>query len=190
MKKNIRTRVILLTLSVVISILFFLPSTPWYPSFPSWWKNYLPSKGITLGLDLQGGIHLILEVEEDKAVENLTERTANYMKTALADKKLAVQSVKRISATEISVQYQEPGPKKEDLLKVIEADFPTLNHKEEKPGELVFALGEGEVKRIKDSATTQALETIRNRIDQFGVTEPLIQRQGANSVSCFPYPDF
>ena len=74
MKKNIRTRVILLTLAVFVSTLFFLPSTPWYSAFPPWWKKYLPSKGITLGLDLQGGIHLILEVEEDKAVENLTER--------------------------------------------------------------------------------------------------------------------
>jgi len=181
MKKNIRTRVILLTLSVLISILFFLPSTPWYSSFPAWWKKYLPSKGITLGLDLQGGIHLILEVEEDKAVENLTERSANYMKTLLDEKKLSVQSVKRISATEIMIQYPE-STKKEDLLKQIEPNFPTFSLKDEKPGELLFSLGEGEIKRIKDNATSQALETIRNRIDQFGVAEPLIQRQGANQI--------
>jgi preprotein translocase subunit SecD len=181
MKKNIQTRVILLALTVLVSILFFLPSTPWYSDFPDWWKKYLPSKGITLGLDLQGGIYLILEVEEDKAVENLTERTANYMKTSLDEKKLSVQSVKRISPTEISIQYPESGPK-EDILKAIEADFPTFSLKEEKPGELLFTLGEGEVKRIKDNATSQALETIRNRIDQFGVAEPLIQRQGTDQI--------
>src|ERR1700692_404301 len=105
MKKNIQTRVILLTLSVLISILFFLPSTPWYTSFPAWWKKYLPSKGITLGLDLQGGIHLILEVKEDKAGENLTERSTGHMKALLDEKKLPVQSVKRSSATEIVIQY-------------------------------------------------------------------------------------
>jgi len=43
-------------------------------------------------------------------------------------------------------------------------------------------LGEGEIKRIKDNATTQALETIRNRVDQFGVAQPLIQRQGTNQI--------
>ncbi|HXC62098.1 MAG TPA: protein translocase subunit SecD, partial [Nitrospiria bacterium] len=181
MKKNIRTRVVLLVLSVLVSILFFLPSTPWYSSFPPWWKKYLPSKGITLGLDLQGGIHLILEVEEDKAVENLTERTANYMKALFEEKKLSVQSVKRSSATEIVIQYPE-STKKEDLLKQIEPNFPTFGLKEDKPGELVFSLGEIEIKRIKDNATTQALETIRNRIDQFGVAEPLIQRQGTNQI--------
>jgi preprotein translocase subunit SecD len=180
-KKNIRTRVILLTLSVLVSILFFLPSTPWYSSFPDWWKKYLPSKGITLGLDLQGGIHLILEVEEDKAVENLTERSANHMKSLLDEKKLPVESVKRISATEIMVQYPE-SVKKPDIIKQIEDNFPTFSLKEEKPGELVFSLGELEVKRIKDNATTQALETIRNRIDQFGVAEPLIQRQGTKQI--------
>ena len=182
MKKNIRTRVILLAFAVLVSILFFLPSMPWYSAFPDWWKKYLPSKGITLGLDLQGGIYLILEVEEDKAVENLTERTANYMKTDLDGEKLSVQSVKRTSPTEISIQYPESGPKKEDILKAIEAGFPSFSLKEEKPGELVFVLGEAEIKRIKDNATTQALETIRNRIDQFGVAEPLIQRQGTNQI--------
>jgi len=180
-KKNIRTRVILLTLAVLISILFFLPSTPWYSSFPDWWKKYLPSKGITLGLDLQGGIHLVLEVEEDKAVENLTERSANRMKALLDEKKLAVQSVKRVSATEVVIQYTE-SVKKQDIIKQIEDNFPTFSLKEEKPGELVFSLGEMEAKRIKENATSQALETIRNRIDQFGVAEPLIQRQGTNQI--------
>jgi preprotein translocase subunit SecD len=180
-KKNIRTRAILLTLSVLISVLFFLPSTPWYSSFPDWWKQYLPSKGITLGLDLQGGIHLILEVEEDKAVENLTDRYGNNMKNLLDEKKLATVSVKRTGAAEVTVQYPE-STKKEEIIKLIEGDFPTFGLKEDKSGEIVFLLAEAEVKRIKDSATTQALETIRNRIDQFGVAEPLIQRQGTNQI--------
>ena len=181
MKRGIRGRLLLLSLTVLISIVYFLPSTPVFQNMPDWWKKYLPSRGVTLGLDLQGGIHMVLEVEEDKAVENLVERTATSIKDLLDAEKLPAESVKRTGPSELTVAL--PGPdKKADVAKKIEANFPNFISKETPGNDLVYSLREGEVTRIKDTATTQALETIRNRIDQFGVAEPLIQRQGPKQI--------
>ena len=181
MKRGIRGRLLLLAVTVVISVIFFLPSTPWYKDFPDWWKKYLPSKGINLGLDLQGGMHLVLEVEEEKAVENLVDRSAENMKDLLAEKKFAVAEIKRIGFSEVSVVLPATDARA-DVQKLLNDNFPNLIPQDTEGANLIYRLREGEITRIKDSAISQALETIRNRIDQFGVAEPLIQRQGERQI--------
>src|SRR5881392_2538586 len=101
--KPVRGRVILLTMAVILSAILFIPSTPLFNHMPAWWKQYLPSKGITLGLDLQGGIHLVLEVASDRVVNNMTE--------LLTETKVAVESIKRTSPTEITVTLPSPEGK-------------------------------------------------------------------------------
>src|SRR5438552_7472491 len=101
--KPVAGRLFLLGIAVVVSLVFFLPSTPLFPAMPEWWKQHLPSKGITLGLDLQGGIHLVLEVEADRAVEISVDRQTTNMTDLLADKKIQVESVKRTGPTEITI---------------------------------------------------------------------------------------
>ena len=66
--KRVGGRLALLTLVVVVSVIFFIPSyPPFYQALPGWLKKVMPSKGIALGLDLQGGIHLVMEVEIGRA---------------------------------------------------------------------------------------------------------------------------
>jgi preprotein translocase subunit SecD len=142
----------------------------------------LPNKGITLGLDLQGGIHLVLEVEEDRAVEIAVDRSVVAIQDLLVEKKIPVESVKRTGFARLSFSFQNTELK-EQIQKLLD-DFPAF-YEVESVGDahtVVWELREGEIKRIKDSAINQALETIRNRIDQFGVAEPLIQRQGLNQI--------
>ena len=68
--KRVGGRLALLVLVVLLSVIFFLPTyQPVYQALPGWLKTVMPNKGITLGLDLQGGIHLVMEVDEDRAVE-------------------------------------------------------------------------------------------------------------------------
>jgi preprotein translocase subunit SecD len=181
--KKVGGRLTLLGLVLVLSIAFFLPSYPrLHQALPDWLKKVLPAKGITLGLDLQGGIHLVLEVEEERAVEIAVDRSVNAIQDLLVEKKIPVESVKRTGFAQITLSFQQ-GNLKEQVQKVLE-DFPSFFELTETgtAGSLVYELREGEVKRIKDSAINQALETIRNRIDQFGVAEPLIQRQGLKQV--------
>lgn len=181
--KRVGGRFTLLGVVVVLSFSFFTPSYPsLYGSLPDWLKKVLPNKGITLGLDLQGGIHLVLEVEEDRAVEIAVERNAVAMQDLLVEKKIPAESVKRTGPAQITISFQN-GDLKAQIQKALE-DFPTF-YEVEKAGTattVVMELREGEAKRIKDSAINQALETIRNRIDQFGVAEPLIQRQGLKQI--------
>ncbi len=181
--KKVRGRLILLSVVLVLSIVFFLPSYPrLYQSLPSWTKRVLPDKGITLGLDLQGGIHLVLEVEEDRAVEIAVDRAVNAIQDQLVEKKVLVESVKRTGPAQVTIVFKDKGLKEqiqkgmEEQESFIEGDSPTTDTR------LVYELREREIKRIKDSAIKQALETIRNRIDQFGVAEPLIQQQGLKQL--------
>lgn len=181
--KKVGGRFTLLALMVVFSAVSFLPSYPEvFQTFPPWLKRVFPNKGIALGLDLQGGIHLVLEVEEDRAVEIAVDRSANAIQDLLVEKKIPVESIKRTGFAQVTVRFQKEDLKGE-IQKVLE-EFSAFVEKSSagSAGTLVYELSDGEVKRIKDSAINQALETIRNRIDQFGVAEPLIQRQGLKQI--------
>ena len=126
--KPVAGRLILLSVTVVVSLVLFLPSTPLFSSMPEWWKQNLPSKGMTLGLDLQGGIHLVLEVEAERAIEIKLDRDVSNMAELFAEKKLKVESVKRTGPTEITVNLAEPGAK-EAVLTLIDYQFPTLSER-------------------------------------------------------------
>jgi len=181
--KRVGGRLAVLGLVVVLSIAFFIPSVPsLYQSLPDWLRRIFPNKGVTLGLDLQGGIHLVLEVDEDRAVEIAVDRSVNAMQDLLVDKKVPVESVKRTGSIRVTLTFQR-AELNSDIQKVLE-EFPSFYEVESAstPNSIVVELREAEIKRIKDSAINQALETIRNRIDQFGVAEPLIQRQGLKQI--------
>jgi preprotein translocase subunit SecD len=181
--KKIGGRLTLLLLVLLVSALCFLPSyQPFYQALPSWAKTLLPNKGITLGLDLQGGIHLVMEVDEDRAVEIAVDRSVVGLQDLLVDKKIPVESVKRTGPTTITIQFQN-SELKPQIQKLID-DFATFSENESagSSNTIVWDLRDAESKRIKDSAINQALETIRNRIDQFGVAEPLVQRQGLKQI--------
>ncbi|MEP6891057.1 MAG: protein translocase subunit SecD [Nitrospirota bacterium] len=181
--KKVGGRLTLLVLVVVVSVIFFIPSyPPFYQALPDWLKKVMPSKGITLGLDLQGGIHLVMEVDEDRAVEIAVDRAVVSLQDLLVDKKVPVESVTRTGPTQITIQFQN-AELKAQIQKLLD-DFPAFSEVESagSANRLVWELRETEVKRIKDSAINQALETIRNRIDQFGVAEPMVQRQGLKQI--------
>jgi preprotein translocase subunit SecD len=181
--KKIRGRLLLLLLVIGISAVSFVPSyQDAYQALPAWMRSIVPNKGIALGLDLQGGIHLVMEVDEDRAVEIAVDRSVVALQDLLLDKKIPVESVKRTSPTRIAIQFQN-AELKAQIQKLLD-DFPTFSELESAGSlnGLVWELREAESKRIKDSAINQALETIRNRIDQFGVAEPLVQRQGLKQI--------
>lgn len=181
--KKVGGRLWLLTVVIVASVVSFLPSyQPAYHAMPSWVRDLLPNKGIALGLDLQGGIHMVLEVDEDRAVEIAVDRSVTALQDLIAEKKLAIESTKRTAHDQITILAQDADAKT-SVQKLID-NFPLFVERESAGSDTtaVWELREAETKRIKDSAINQALETIRNRIDQFGVTEPIVQRQGLKQI--------
>lgn len=145
------------------------------------WFAFPLDRRINLGLDLQGGMHLVLEVEAEKAVENTTERLVAEVTEALGKAGVQGAEVRKIARDQLAVQVPEAsrGPAVSEALKDLSSIVPAGT----KGGtEFLYALDERRVQRIMENALDQALETIRNRVDQFGVAEPTIQRQGTRNI--------
>ena len=174
MKKSIFWRFLFIGISVVAAFIFFLPNTPLFKSMPEWWQKNMPNKGIVLGLDLQGGLHLVFEVESDKAVESTVERYAFSIREMLQKKKLQTEVKKNGLNIEVTPAGQE-------VMTALKEGYNNLDMSASTQG-VTLTLNEKEKTFIKDNAASQALETIRNRIDQFGVSEPTIHRQGTNEI--------
>lgn len=180
--KKIRGRLLLVLFLSVISLYLFIPSWPSaYNGIPDSFKWLIPPRGVSLGLDLQGGIHLVLEVEKDRAVEIAVDRAAKAMQDLLTDQDIAYETIERVGGVQVQLDVSEEG-NVEEVAELIRDSFPLYFQASQEGRTLVFELIAADVDRIKNSAINQALETIRNRIDQFGVTEPLLQRQGRTEI--------
>lgn len=180
--KKIRGRLSLVLILSVVSFYLFLPSWPGlYDRIPESVRWLIPPRGVSLGLDLQGGIHLVLEVEEDRAVEIAVDRTAKAMQDLLTAKEIAFDSIERVGSLQVQLDVTKEETV-EETAELIRDDFPSFFQVSREGRTLVVELLGSEGDRIKNAAINQALETIRNRIDQFGVTEPLLQRQGRKEL--------
>lgn len=171
MKKKFLWRISLIAAATVLSILFFLPSTTMVSSLPDWLKIY----GITLGLDLQGGVHLVYEVDSEKAIDVTIERIASSLTNTFKEKKVEGKVEKQGQDIVVS-------PDNDQVKKIVQEQFPNLSLDKQSEGKAFYRLSSAELNRIKDFSVDQALETIRNRVDQFGVSEPTIHRQAANEL--------
>ncbi len=136
-------------------------------------------ESIRLGLDLRGGIHLLLEVLTDDALRAEAEKDIDTLLQELAE-----QDVEGVSgATETPSRFRVSGlpPASDSLLPtIIEDSLPFWNWRRSGE-EVIFERRADEVTTIREQAIDQALQTIRNRVDEFGVAEPVIQRQGLGS---------
>ena len=136
---------------------------------------------VHLGLDLQGGLHLVLQVDVDKAVRGALERTAELLRKDLRGRGLNVTAVEPDEGnTGIRMVFGEAPDLtvvKEVAREHLPGDIATKS-----PEVLVVAYPEEELRQIRTSAIDQALEKIRNRVDAFGVSEPSIVRQGTDRI--------
>ncbi|MCB2181810.1 MAG: protein translocase subunit SecD [Desulfobulbaceae bacterium] len=183
MNKALRWKFLLLFVLVGFSGLTLLPS--FYSATPEWWKKYMAPEGLHLGLDLQGGMHLVLKVDLDKAIENSLDFAAQDLKSNLKDQRISV--VQTASNDAKKVIFTLPNTDSVDTVKqLVEDDFPNLDiqikAEEGSFPRITLSLKEDQVAFINKNAVNQSLEIIRNRIDQFGVSEPVIVRQGKDEI--------
>jgi preprotein translocase subunit SecD len=174
--KNISWKLVLVFVVVIAAIIYILPTLK---------ADVWPHKKINLGLDLQGGMHLVLEVDSAKAVESTAERISQEIRQQLKQKRLRNVAVDRIEGTRISVQVKSEE-NIDEFKALLDDDFRDLRKISEKmingSATIVLGLTDADRDQIEKLAVEQALETIRNRIDQFGVAEPDIRRQGENRI--------
>ena len=142
---------------------------------------YPPDERINLGLDLQWGIHLVLEVQSEKAVESKVERYYNEVKSQLKSKDIRVRKiVSKGRSLTIQIHRENDRTRFLELMK----EYPDFisTKVSGNPPVYSFKISNKNAEKIKEQAVEQALETIRNRIDQFGVREPTLQRQGVRRI--------
>jgi preprotein translocase subunit SecD len=146
------------------------------------WYLYPLRQSINLGLDLQGGIHLMLGVDADKYVASQTERAAEDLKNGLERKGVGVKRVAREGLSAIVVELASATNWNDALTVAAEFGVFEVGQRDEKAGRFTLAMRERQVTQLRDDAVRQGLETIRNRVDQFGVAEPTITRQGQDRI--------
>ena len=178
-----RWRVLVILLVLVLTLAYALPNIPILGTALA---PILPDSRVNLGLDLKGGIHLTLGVEVDKAVSNSLAITGQDLRREGQEKKIAVLRPRVVGGT--TLEFLVPRASDEEPLKELVAKrFPQLVLDDPQRGEAgqlryMAHLAPEEIKRIEDLAMDQALRTIRNRIDQFGVAEPDIRKQADNRI--------
>ncbi|HOJ14287.1 MAG TPA: protein translocase subunit SecD [Deltaproteobacteria bacterium] len=178
-----KVRGILILAVLVAAVVLALPSFLGKTELPQGWIG--PKSKLRLGLDLQGGIHMVLKVDSLKAVENRLNTLAGDLKPHMIENRIKYTSVAFTAPDKITVDLR--GADDYDALSKLMADsYPNLVEVDRKDEpeltRVVYQLKDAEVKAIRSQAVDQALETIRNRIDQFGVTEPSIVPQSGEKI--------
>jgi preprotein translocase subunit SecD len=168
--------VILVIVVIIAAIVYILPSFK-----PGIW----PNKKINLGLDLQGGMHLVLEVKTGKALENTIERIGQELNDVMRKERIHLKSPVNRDKDKIILQIEGKADI-EEFKQLMDKEFMELRFASRSETSetlnITLDLPPNEAKNIKKLAVDQALETIRNRIDQFGVSEPDIRIQGEDRI--------
>jgi len=151
------------------------------PATPTWLRGFNP---MYLGLDLRGGVHLLLEVDMAAAVTKAEDRYVEDIRSQLRDKRVRYLSVKRQDEGGLEVRFRSQS-ELEEAQKVIKREFPSLVTSEQLIDGKIFLLGklsDQEIREVKTFAIEQNLTTLRNRVNELGVAEPNISRQGEDRI--------
>ena len=147
------------------------------------WLSDLGAKPMVLGLDLQGGVHFVLQVDQKAALDKRLDAYAEDVRTSLRDARIAYQSVERrgdntiVATISPSAGADAAARAREVMVKA----QPTLGY-EVAGNRITVSMPEAELTAIANGAIEQNVNTLRNRVNQLGVAEPIIQRQGADRV--------
>jgi len=178
--QNLRARIITLALALLGSIVLLVPT--FSSNLPQFWQDYLPTRRVNLGLDLRGGTHLVLSVGVDVAIANALDRNADYVERTLTEAGISgISTTRPDDAIHLRANLSDQAA----VQKLLEERFPNLEvNRIDSDGAAVFELRFNPFERdaLRDLTIDQALQTIRNRIDYLGVTEPTIQREGREGI--------
>jgi len=180
---NFKLRGILILAVLVVGLVFAIPSFLGKEEVPQGWFG--PKSKLKLGLDLQGGIHLVLRVDSIKAVEQRLGVVAGDLKPQMISARIRYNKTAVLAPDKLLVQVRT----KEDsdaLSKLMAQSYPDLTEIDSKAEEgatsYTYQMKAMEAQKIQEQAVEQALETIRNRVDQLGVSETSIIPEGKERI--------
>jgi preprotein translocase subunit SecD len=170
------TSILVLT---VLSVLLLIPTIAG-DALPKWWGKILPDKGINLGLDLRGGIFLVLGVDSDKAVGHELNGINDFMDQELKKDKILIKNP-IITKQDLTLQFFS----NEDLdkaKKIADQNFRDRADIEEDSLSLKFTLKSRYLRDVRVRAIDQVKQVLENRIQEMGLVEPSVQKAGSDRI--------
>lgn len=159
----------------------FLPAG-WFQNLPSW----MPGKAVNLGLDLQGGAHLLMQVETGQVVQERLESTEAALRIELRRKQIRVRGLGLVEDDadgEPAIGFTTGDPQQaEDVAELVRDIDPEMAIDRDDSGRFRLTLPDVVRQELLDRTLDQSIEIIRRRVDEFGTTEPTIQRQGESRI--------
>lgn len=176
MNTSLNWRIFLIVLVLGLGILTIIPN---FVKFPE--DSFLAKSKIRYGLDIQGGTHLVMGVEVDEILEQQLQRMGEGIQKQLAGEGLVVKAVRPLSGDRTKLELEVEAADAAKIRESIEKNYPSVTVSGE-AGLLILATVDTYSQEKKRDTINQAIETIRNRIDQFGVSEPSITAQGSDRI--------
>ena len=162
-------RVVIFALAFLFGVVFSIPSLVQSES----------GKKITLGLDLQGGLHMLLGIKTQEAIESYIKSLASTAKFELDKKDIVIDNI-QFNKKSVSFEVLDED-EVQNALKILQdtlkSDKVTANK-----NVITITLPDTEIEKVTQKAITQAVETIRNRLNQFGLAEPTVAKQGKDKI--------
>ncbi len=152
------------------------------PAAPTWITD-IGALPMYLGLDLRGGVHFLLEVDMDNAVHRAEERYVSDLRSALREGKVRYRSIKREPNGGLSIVLRD-SEQADDTARIVRRELPglILDDSQGAEGVLLARLSDEEKQNLSKFALEQNITALRNRIDELGVAEPVVQRQGDRRI--------
>ncbi|EJL6487339.1 protein translocase subunit SecD [Vibrio cholerae] len=151
-------------------------------STPDWLES-IGAAPMKLGLDLRGGVHFLMEVDMDAAMEKLVTQQEESFRSDLRDEKIRYRAIRPLSdAVEVTLRDAEQLAQTKLLLESKHRDMTFTTSETDGRFVLVAKFTEARLQEIRNYAVEQNITILRNRVNELGVAEPLVQRQGATRI--------
>ena len=177
--ESLKVRFIIITLSLILGFIYFMPNLISLKNY-SWW----PSKNkLIYGLDIQGGLHLVLSADVNEIIQERLNRQSFGIKEGLKNENIEVEISVIPDSFFLLIKPKKPEQLEQAEKWIKKSSFASnLQILKAQAGEIKLAYYESRVRDIKESAIQQSIEVIRSRIDEFGVSEPVINAQGEDRI--------
>lgn len=192
MEKSWYWRLVLIVGAVTLAAYYVAPTAIYFLAPPETRRSkeqvkalipeWLPKKRMNLGIDLQGGLHLVMGVDTEKAVQDRADRAGDELFEELKEKGKAPKSVKRLGdepELEILLNSSDDFATFQEMAKNYGDTWEIRSHSGDR---VIFSMSDQYETTLRHDAVAQAQKTLRNRIDKYGVTEPEVRTRGANSI--------
>tara|TARA_Y100001970_G_scaffold283767_1_gene399727 strand:- start:1548 stop:3410 length:1863 start_codon:yes stop_codon:yes gene_type:complete len=152
------------------------------PTTPQWLRD-LNAEPMKLGLDLRGGVHFLLEVDTNTAIKNRLDGTLEDIKRRLREEKIRYKSLFVEENKSININLAKETTQ-DAVISFIKDNYPQfkISFSDKKPKNIFLVLSDESISQIQSDAIDQNLTTLRNRVNELGVSEPIVQRQGKTRI--------